>query len=71
MAQNIGAVVPTRTAYEWATLNPVLVVGQMVYESDTHAIKVGDGASRYTDLPYAGVIASGGGEGGGGMVIEE
>lgn len=65
MAQNIGAVVPTRTAYEWATMNPVLVVGQMVYESDTRAIKVGDGASRYADLPYAGVI-SGTSEGGSG-----
>ena len=70
MAQNIGAVIPTRTAAEWATLNPVLIKGQMAYESDTGAVKVGDGASRYADLKYAGVIAGGSG-GDSGMVIED
>ena len=55
MAQNIGAIIPQRTAAEWASRNPVLVKGQLVQESDTLALKVGDGATRYTDLRYAGV----------------
>lgn len=57
MARNIGAIIPQRTAAEWAALNPVLVKGQLVHEEDTGALKVGDGATRYNDLRYAGVIA--------------
>lgn len=34
MAQNIGAIIPQRTAAEWAALNPVLVKGQLVHEED-------------------------------------
>ena len=57
MARNLGVILPMKTAYEWNTQNPVLVRGQLVYESDTGAMKVGDGVNRYNDLRYAGLIA--------------
>ncbi|AXH49754.1 tail protein [Gordonia phage Pleakley] len=56
MAQNIGSVIPTRTAAEWAALNPLIIKGQLVHESDTLAFKVGDGVNRYNDLRYSGLV---------------
>lgn len=56
MAQNIGSIIPTKTASEWATLNPLLVKGQLVHESDTGGLKVGDGVNRYNSLRYSGLV---------------
>ncbi|AYD82111.1 tail spike protein [Gordonia phage Turuncu] len=40
------------TASRLNQLNPLLLDGQMVQERDTGALKVGDGNSRWQDLPY-------------------
>lgn len=56
MAQNFGSIIPTRTAAEWAELNPLLVKGQLVHEADTGGLKVGDGVNRYNDLRYSGLV---------------
>ena len=32
--------------------NPVLAAGQPFYELDSHKLKIGDGSSNYSDLPY-------------------
>lgn len=39
---------------DWEAQNPVLSYREMVLETDTHKIKVGDGTTRYNDLPYYG-----------------
>jgi hypothetical protein len=62
MTSPFGAVssqvsIKTSTVYEITRKNPILRAGEPFYESDTHAIKVGDGIRAYKDLPYAGVIA--------------
>lgn len=38
----------------WAELNPVLGEGELGIESDTNLSKLGDGNTRWNDLPYAG-----------------
>lgn len=43
---------PVYTAAELAARNPVLLKGEVVYESDTHKHKVGDGATAWNALPY-------------------
>lgn len=40
------------TAENWKTNNPVLLVGELGIESDTKLIKVGDGTTSWTSLPY-------------------
>lgn len=39
------------------TNNPVIGQGQPVFELDTRQLKIGDGTSNYSDLPY--LISSG------------
>lgn len=47
------------TAINWAIINPVLSNGEPGIETDTNRIKYGDGASSWTQLPYAsGLIPS-------------
>lgn len=41
------------TAAAWAAANPVLSDGEPGYETDTNRIKVGDGISVWSTLPYA------------------
>jgi hypothetical protein len=48
-----------KTATRWAELNPVLEIGSEGIESDTGLTKVGDGVSRWTDLPYPGTRVKG------------
>lgn len=45
----------------WSDINPVLLKGEIGIESDTNAIKVGDGQHRWNDLNY--VTTGGGGSG--------
>lgn len=60
MARNLGAVFPTKSAAEWAALNPLVMRGQGVYEEDTGALKIGNGTDVYNDLPYfVGAIVGG------------
>ncbi len=40
------------TAANLASTNPVLLAGQIGYESDTKYFKIGDGATAYTSLMY-------------------
>ena len=40
------------TAAVWASYNPILLTGEIGIESDTASLKVGDGATAWTDLPY-------------------
>lgn len=37
---------------EWSSFNPVLAVGEIAFETDSHRLKVGDGLSFWTGLPY-------------------
>lgn len=39
-------------AASWASRNPILGEGEPGYEKDTNRIKIGDGITRWNDLPY-------------------
>lgn len=41
-----------RTKKEWEDSNLILLKGELAIESDTSMIKIGDGRSYYSDLPY-------------------
>lgn len=41
------------TAQNWAVANPVLLAGELGYETDTHKGKVGDGQTTWNSLGYA------------------
>lgn len=45
---------PAYTAAVLKAKNPVLLKGEVVYESDTRKHKIGDGSTAWNDLPYAG-----------------
>jgi hypothetical protein len=48
-------IMPHDSADNWATINPVVVKGLIVYEDDDPEVprfKLGDGESNYNDLPY-------------------
>lgn len=38
----------------WIELNPILAAGEPAWEKDTNRLKVGDGTSTWTELPYIG-----------------
>ena len=40
------------TAAEWASANPILSLGEMVLETDTEKLKLGDGTTAWTSLGY-------------------
>ena len=39
---------------QWTSVNPLLLIGEQGYETDTGKMKVGDGSSRWNSLPYFG-----------------
>jgi hypothetical protein len=43
------------TSIQWEYNNPVLLTGEQGYETDTGRLKIGDGQSNWTDLPYLNV----------------
>ena len=45
---------PVYSAAALKAANPVLLKGEIVYESDTRKHKIGDGATAWNALPYAG-----------------
>ena len=45
---------PCRTAAQWSSYNPVLLAGEVGYESDTGKSKVGDGVKKWSELGYTG-----------------
>lgn len=49
------------TAAQWASVNPVLMLGEVGWETDTRKSKLGDGATAWSALPYTesgGVVTS-------------
>lgn len=40
------------TQSQWESSNPVLANGEIVVETDTRQIKIGDGTTNYNSLPY-------------------
>jgi hypothetical protein len=40
------------TQAQWSAANPVLESGEIVVETDTNQVKIGDGSSNYNSLPY-------------------
>jgi len=40
------------TQSEWSSLNPVLLDGEIVVETDTRRVKIGDGVALYDSLSY-------------------
>ena len=42
----------TNTRSQWATVNPVLLAGEPGIESDTENLKIGDGRTTWSGLPY-------------------
>lgn len=49
------------TAAEWTSANPILALGELGLETDTHKLKGGDGTTTWSSLAY---ITDGGGGGG-------
>ena len=53
MAQlNTRIVLRNDTAEKWASVNPVLLKGEIGVENDTRKQKMGDGISNWNSLPY-------------------
>lgn len=40
------------TLSQWSLANPVLAAGEVVLETNTNQVKIGDGTSSYNSLPY-------------------
>ena len=36
----------------WRLYNPVLLEGEVAFSTDVYNIKIGDGVSKWSDLPY-------------------
>lgn len=36
----------------WRLYNPVLLEGEVAFSTDVYNIKIGDGVSNWSDLPY-------------------
>jgi hypothetical protein len=41
------------TQSQWSSANPILEDGEIVVETDTRQVKIGDGSTAYNSLPYA------------------
>lgn len=54
------------TSTNWTTNNPVLLAGELGFESDTNKFKIGNGTSSWNDLSY---VSVGGGGGGGSTIL--
>ena len=53
------------TAAEWAAINPTLAPGELVVETDTNLLKLGDGATQWDNQTYLGFTGPTGPGGGG------
>ena len=40
------------SSVDWAASNPVLALGEIAADMDKHGLKVGNGTSRWNDLPF-------------------
>lgn len=50
---NLRVLNPTNTAANWTSLNPILLKGEIAFESDSSRFKIGDGITAWNDLPYS------------------
>lgn len=48
------------TAANWTSANPTLLAGEIGVETDTYRVKVGDGTTAWTSLPYQSVAGGSG-----------
>ena len=48
------------SAANWTAEDPVLAHGEMGWETDTGAVKIGDGVTEWTLLPYGGIVGPAG-----------
>lgn len=48
------------TSTNWTTNNPILLAGELGFESDTNKFKIGNGTSSWNDLSYVSVGGGGG-----------
>lgn len=46
------------TAERWATVNPILAIGEPGFVYDSNKLKIGDGVSAWNELPYIGGSAT-------------
>ena len=54
--------IATKTSTEWETENPILLKGEMGYDSTSKRYKIGDGVNRWKNLKYdidTGILSSG------------
>jgi hypothetical protein len=51
----MGVIIQVRrgTAAQWSSVNPILAEGELAIERDTLKLKIGDGATVWSLLPYA------------------
>lgn len=47
------------TSARWTEINPLLMEGKMGWETDTRKAKMGDGITKWNDLPYISVSSDG------------
>jgi len=40
------------TSFNWSSTNPILQAGEPGFETDTYKLKIGDGITRWSLLPY-------------------
>lgn len=52
MATYIKIKIRRDSTANWASVNPVLDLGEIGADMDKHGLKVGNGVSRWTDLPF-------------------
>lgn len=50
--ENVTIRLRRRLKADWLSENPILSSGEPVFEKDSGKIKIGDGITRYSQLPY-------------------
>ncbi len=56
MANFIRVKIRRGSTSDWAASNPVLALGEIALDMDKHRLKVGNGSSRWAELPFCPVI---------------
>ena len=55
MANYIKIRIRRDSTKNWAMANPVLMLGEIAADMDKHGLKVGDGTSKWSELPFYGI----------------
>lgn len=53
MTNQVQLLHPTNSATAWASINPVLLEGEIGIEAGSLRVKIGDGVHKWSDLPYS------------------